>query len=102
MLRQYPGREVVVFLGNRCAQGRFELLRVLLPLALVLARDDGVDSIGPIADSLIDPLQLDLQLPGREAHCPEHAKATGLAHLDDDIATVREGEDRDIDSKEIT
>src|SRR5262249_40593674 len=65
----------------------------------VLVRDDDVDAVGVVADVLVDPVQLDLQLLGREAHCAQHAETPGLADCDHDIAAVGEGEDRKLDAK---
>ncbi len=47
--------------------------------ALVLVGDDDVDAVGVVADVLVDPVQLDLELLGREADGAEHAEAAGLA-----------------------
>ncbi len=59
--------------------------------------DDDVDAVGVVADVLVDPVELDLELLGREADRAEHAEAAGLAHGDDDVAAVGEGEDRELD-----
>ena len=48
---------------------------------------------------LVDPVQLDLELLGREADGAEHAEAAGLAHGGDDVAAVGEGEDRELDAE---
>jgi hypothetical protein len=52
-----------------------------------------------VADVLVDPRQLDLELLGAEADGAEHAEAAGLAHRDDDVAAVREGEDGELDAE---
>ena len=52
-----------------------------------------------VADVLVDPVQLDLELLGGEADGAEHAEAAGLAHRDDDVAAVGEGEDRELDAE---
>ena len=67
--------------------------------ALVLVGDDDVDAVGVVADVLVDPVQLDLELLGREADGAEHAEAAGLADGDDDVAAVGEGEDRELDAE---
>ena len=67
--------------------------------ALVLVRDDDVDAVGVVADVLVDPVELDLELLGAEADGAEHAEAAGLAHRDDDVAAVGEGEDRELDAE---
>ncbi len=57
--------EVAVLLGHHVAQRLGQLLRVHLAHALVLAGDDDVDAVGLVADVLVDPLELDLELLGR-------------------------------------
>ena len=47
-------------------------------------------------------LQLDLELLGAEPDGAEHAEAAGLAHGDDDVAAVGEGEDRELDAEVVT
>ena len=51
---------------------------------------------------LVDPLELDLELLGGERERAEHAQTPGAAHGGDDVATVTECEDRDVDPEEIT
>ena len=65
--------------------------------ALVLVRDDDVHAIGVVADVLVDPVQLDLELFGSETDRAEHSEAACLADGDDDVTTVGEGEDRELD-----
>jgi hypothetical protein len=65
--------------------------------ALVLVGDDDVDAVGVVTDVLVDPVQLDLELLGREADGAEHAETTGLGHRDDDVTAVGEREDRELD-----
>ena len=48
---------------------------------------------------LVDPVQLDLELLGREADGAEDAEAAGLADGGDDVAAVGEGEDRELDAE---
>ena len=69
--------------------------------ALVLVGNDDVDAVGVVADVLVDPVELDLELLRREADGPEHAETAGLADRDDDIAAVGEGEDRKLDAEFI-
>ena len=64
---------------DHVAQRLLELLRVDLAHALVLAGDDDVDAVGLVADVLVDPVELDLELLGREADRAEHAEPAGLA-----------------------
>ncbi len=91
--------EIDVLLGDQVVQRLLEHLRRQVGgvHALVLVRDDDVDAVGMVADVLVDPVQLDLELFRREADGPEHAEAAGLAHGDDDVAAVGEGEDRELD-----
>ena len=67
--------------------------------ALVLVGDHDVDAVGLVADVLVDPVELDLELLGGEADGAEHAEAAGLADRDDDVAAVGEGEDRELDAE---
>ena len=46
--------------------------------ALVLVRDHDVDAVRPVADVLVDPVELDLELLGAEADRAEHAEPAGL------------------------
>ena len=73
----------------------------VLALALVLAGDHDVDAVGLVADVVVDPLELDLELLGAEADGAEHAEAAGLADGDDDVAAVGEGEDRELDAESL-
>ncbi len=92
--------EVQVLLRHHLAQRLGQLLGGQVRVhALVLVRDHDVDAVGVVADVLVDPFQLDLELLGGEADRPQHAEATGLAHRDDDIAAVREREDRELDAE---
>ena len=92
--------EVDVALGHHGPQLLGQLLGVLLDaLALVLAGDDDVDAVRVLADVLIDPVELDGELFGREADGPEHAEPTRLADSGDHVAAVGEGEDRELDAE---
>ena len=88
LLRHHVGQHLREFVGGQ--------VRVH---ALVLVGDDDVDAVGVVADVLVDPVELDLELLGREADRAEHAEAAGLADGDDDVAAVREGEDRELDAE---
>jgi hypothetical protein len=52
-----------------------------------------------VADVLVNPIELDLELLRREADGAEHAETTRLADSDHDIAAVGEGEDRELDAE---
>ena len=47
-----------------------------------------VDAVGHPVDVVVDPVELDLELLGAEAHRTEHAQAAGLAHRGDDVAAM--------------
>ena len=66
---------------------------------LDLGRHDEVDAVGLAVDVLVDPLQLDLELVGREVERAEHAHAAGPAHRGDDVAAVAEREDRELEAQ---
>src|SRR5690606_37781755 len=91
--------ELAVLLGEGRAQRLGQLLGVHLVHALVLAGDDDVDAVGPVAYVLVDPGQLDLELLGAEAHGAEHTEAAGLGDGGHDVAAVGEGEDRELDAE---
>ena len=91
--------ELDVLLRHHVPQHLPELLGVELVHPLVLAGDHDVDAVGLVADVLVDPLQLDLELLGREADGAEHAEAAGLGDGGHDVAAVGEGEDRELDAE---
>src|SRR4029453_16914621 len=70
-------------------------------LAHVPGRHHDVDAVGLALDVLVDPAQLDLELLGREGEGAEHPHAAGPAHRDHYVATVAEGEDRDVHSESV-
>ena len=92
-------RELQVFFRHE----RVELLLEHLGLqiggvhALVFIGNDDVDAVGMVADVLVDPLQLDLELLRRVADRPEHAEPAGLANGDDHVTAVGERKDRELD-----
>ena len=65
--------------------------------ALVLVGDDDVHAVRMVADVLVDPVQLDLELLRGEADRAQHAEAAGLADGDDNVPAVGEREDRVLD-----
>ncbi len=92
--------EVEVLLRHHLAQRLGQLLRGQVGVhAFVFVRDHDVDAVGVIADVLVNPFQLDLQLLGREADRSEHAEPPGLADRYDDVAAVGEGEYRELDAE---
>ena len=78
-----------------------QLPGVHLPDSLVLLGNHGVDPIGLVAYVLVDPVELHGELLGGEPDRAQHTKPTGLADLDDDVATVGEGEDGDLDAEPL-
>ena len=95
-------REGAVLGGDHLAQLLLERAGVeVFALPVVLAGDHDVDAVGLVADVLVDPLELDLELLGAEADGAEHAEAAGLADRDDDVAAVGEGEDRELDAESL-
>jgi hypothetical protein len=93
--------ELAVLGRDHLAQLLLELLRVHLAHALVLPGDHEVDAVGLVADVLVDPLELDLELLGREADGAEHAEAARLRDGGHDVAAVGEGEDRELDAQAV-
>ncbi len=92
--------EVEVLLGHHLAQGVGKLFRRLVGVhALVFVRDHDVDAVGMVADVLIDPVELDLELLRSEADGAKHPEAARFAYRDDDIAAVCEREDRKLDAE---
>ena len=67
----------------------------------VLGRHDQVDSVGAVADLVLDPVEVDLELSLRVGHRAEHAHPAGLRHRGHDVAAVAEGEDRHIDAEHV-
>src|SRR5690606_5209563 len=61
--------------------------------------DLDVDAVGLVADVLVEPGELDLELLGAEADGAEHADPARLGHRGDDVAAVAEGEDRELDAQ---
>ena len=66
-----------------------------------LHRHHHVDAVRLAAHVLVDPVQLELELVGREGERAEHAHAAGVGDRGDDVAAVREGEDRELDAEHL-
>ena len=83
---------------------RRELLgrRLLAARADVVGRHDEVDAVRLAVDVVVDPVQLDLELLGGEREGAEDAEAAGAADRGDDVAAVREREDRELDAELVT
>ncbi len=67
----------------------------------VLGRHDQIDSVGAVADLLLDPVEVDLELALRVGHRAEDAHPARLRHRRHDVTTVAEGEDRHIDAEHV-
>ena len=76
-----------------------ELVGVHLVHALVLGRNDDVDPVRLVADVLVDPSELHLELLGSEADGTEDADAPGVGDRGHDVAAVGEGEDGELDAQ---
>ncbi|SLC86937.1 Uncharacterised protein [Mycobacteroides abscessus subsp. massiliense] len=97
---QQLAAEVQVFLRNHRLEHLGELLgRHVRVHALVFIGDDDVDAVRVIADVLVDPVQLDLELLRGESDGAQDAEASGLTYRDDNIAAVGEGENRELDAE---
>ena len=101
VLVEQTSGETAVVVGHHRLQLGLELHRVHLAHALVLAGDDDVDAVGVLADVLVEPVELDLELLGREADGAEHAESAGVGHRRDDVAAMGEGEDRELDAEPV-
>jgi hypothetical protein len=93
--------ELPVLDGDHRLEAREARLRAPA-LPDVLRRHDDVDAVRTAVDVLVDPVELDLELVGRVRQRAEHAQAPRLADRGDDVATVREGEDRELDPERLT
>ncbi len=91
--------ELAVGVGD---QGSDVVERIAATLvAGVLGGHDQVDAVGTLADLVLDPRQVDLELLGRVGDGAEHTESTCLRHGGDDIAAVAEGEDRELDVEHL-
>ena len=98
MIGENLAGEVEMLLRHHRLKRLGELLRGEVRVhPLVLVGDDDVDAVGVVTDVVVDPVELDFKLLGREAHRPQHPETAGLAHRDDDVPAVGEGEDRKFD-----
>ena len=98
-----PGEDVVderpVRVGD---EGADVVERVAAALvAGVLGGHDQIDAVRAVADLLLDPGEVDLQLRRRVGDRAEHTEPTGLRHRGDHVAAVAEGEDRELDVEHV-
>ena len=92
--------EVEVLLGHHVLEHLGERFGVKVGIhALVLVGDHDVDAVGVVADALIDPVQFDLQLFGGVSHGAQNSVPAGFADGYDDVATMSEGENRELDTE---
>ena len=91
--------ELLVLGRHQAPDLGLELVGVHLVHALVLGRDDDVDAVGPVADVLVDPGELHLELFGGEADGAEHADAAGVGDGGHHVPAVGEGEDGELDAQ---
>ena len=73
----------------------------LAALPGVVRRHHDVDAVRLAVDVLVDPVELDLELLGRERERAEHAHPAGVGHRGDDVAAVAEGEDGQVDPEHV-
>ena len=88
--------EVAVLLGDQGVEV-VELRFVTAAFAHVLHRHHDVDAVGLAVDMLVDPVQLDLELLGRERERAEYPETAGAADRGNDVSAVREREDGELD-----
>jgi len=95
--------EVPVLVGDHPLQGLGQALLVGEAHVTVgaLDGDDDVDAVGLAVHVLVDPLQLQLELVGRERKRAEHPHAAGPTDGGGHVAAVGEGEDRKLDPEHL-
>src|ERR1022692_1058597 len=63
--------------------------------------DDEIDSVVSVADLVLDPVEVDLQLLWAVGHRSEHSEPSGLRDSCDHVAAVGEREDRELDVEQF-
>lgn len=76
--------------------------RGIIGTGLEIFGNENVDAIGASLNVLIDPLQFDLELFRGEGDGTQHTETTRSRDLDDDIAAMRERENRYLTTQSIT
>ena len=94
--RQHLGGEGLVRLGDGGEQALGIERRAL---AEHLVRDQQVDAVRLAVDVGVNPGEFLLEPFGSHARCAEHAHAAGARDLGDDVATVAESEQRELDAQ---
>jgi hypothetical protein len=69
--------------------------------ARVLRGHDQVDAVGAVADLVLDPREVDLELLLRVRDGAEHAEPAGLGDGRHHVAAVGEGEDGNVDAEHV-
>ena len=93
--------ELEVPLRHHLAQLPLQGIGIHLASPLVALGDDHIHRVGALADALVDPRQLLLQLLDREADRAKHAKPPSLADLHHHITAMGECEDGILDPKTL-
>jgi DNA repair protein SbcD/Mre11 len=70
--------------------------------ALVLRREEEIDSVGASLHLLVDPGEVDVELLRCVRDPSEYTETTGVRHGRHDVAAVTEGEDRELDTQHFT
>ena len=91
--------ELPMLLRDRREQHLLELDGIHLAHALVLAGDHDVDAVRLVAHVLVDPLELDLELLGREADGAQDAEPAAARDGGDDVAAMGERENGELDAE---
>src|SRR6185312_17399838 len=94
---QQVGDEAVVPVGDLCRDVARRGTRRGADREVL--RNEQIDSVRSRIDVRVDPVQLGLELRGRQAGGAEHAEATRLADGDDHVAAMAEGEQRKVDAE---
>lgn len=95
--------EVAVALGDMFDEFGLELFggEAVDTFPLVFGGDHQVDAVGVVADVLVQPGQLDLELFGGESDGAEDAETAGVADRGRHVAAVGEGEDGELDPQPV-
>ena len=97
VLREDVAREVAMLLRHT---GQQALGRVLVRRRHARRRDQ-IDAVRLTADVCVDPTQFDFERLGVVPGRAEHAHATRLRYFDDDVATMRERDQWELDAEHL-
>ena len=101
VLGEHLVEPLAVVLGDHRLQLVGHPVGIELARARIRRGHHHVDAVGLSVDVVVDPVELDVELLGREGQCTEHAEPAGAAHGGDDVAAVAEGEDRQVDAERV-